>query len=302
MMGAMDHAEVREILEDAAIEPGGLERLMAGDTPSASLVAGHLAGCPDCAEELERLRRSVGLIAPAIRMVPPPELRERTLAYVAAVGRPRGAAVAATAAEPAAEPDAEEAPAPAPRAIPLAPVPAAPAPVSLAARRSMRLAPLLGLAAALVLAVAGGALVANSSRNAELHLQAAEIEALGDVARGTIRLDAQPDVHHVALTTAAAPAGAGPVGQLIYSPTSAEVVVVADGLPPAASGHEYRCWLEQDGRRTPIGKMFFGGSIAYWVGPVPALTSLSGPTTFGVSLVELGGADTHGQQVLAGQS
>ena len=45
MMGAMDHNEVRELLEDAAVEPGGLERLMAGDTPNAALVAGHLAGC-----------------------------------------------------------------------------------------------------------------------------------------------------------------------------------------------------------------------------------------------------------------
>ena len=48
MMGAMDHNEVRELLEDAAVEPGGLERLMAGDTPTAVLVAGHLAGCADC--------------------------------------------------------------------------------------------------------------------------------------------------------------------------------------------------------------------------------------------------------------
>ena len=45
----MDHNEVRELLEDAAVEPGGLERLMAGDTPNAALVAGHLAGCAECA-------------------------------------------------------------------------------------------------------------------------------------------------------------------------------------------------------------------------------------------------------------
>ena len=290
-MGAMDHADVRELLEDAAIEPGGLERLMAGDTPSASLVAGHLAGCPDCAEELERLRRSVELIAPAIRSVPPPELRERTLAYVAAVGRPRGAA-AATA------PLVEADPAPSLRPVSVAGSPAGPAPVSIAARRSVRLAPLLGLAAALVLAVSGGAFVANANRDAEARLQAAEIDALGDVARGTIRLDAQPDVQRVAL---AAPA-AGPTGELIFSPSSTEVVVVADGLAPAASGHEYRCWVEQAGKRMPIGKMFFGGSVAYWVGPVPALAALSGPATFGVSLVEIGGADGRGEQVLVGQS
>ena len=34
-MGAMDHSEVLELLQDAAVEPGGLERLMAGDTPTA---------------------------------------------------------------------------------------------------------------------------------------------------------------------------------------------------------------------------------------------------------------------------
>ena len=36
MKEAMDHNEVRELLEDAAVEPGGLERLMAGDTPNAA--------------------------------------------------------------------------------------------------------------------------------------------------------------------------------------------------------------------------------------------------------------------------
>src|SRR5438132_548822 len=47
MMGAMEHQEVRDILADAAVEPGGLERLMAGDSPTAALVASHLAGCPE---------------------------------------------------------------------------------------------------------------------------------------------------------------------------------------------------------------------------------------------------------------
>ena len=68
MKGVMDHEEVRELLEVAAVEPGGLDRLMAGDTPDAALVAGHLAGCAACAAELERLRRSVSAsIRPAVR-------------------------------------------------------------------------------------------------------------------------------------------------------------------------------------------------------------------------------------------
>jgi hypothetical protein len=163
MMGAMDHTEVREILEDAAIEPEGLSRLMAGDTPSASLVAGHLAGCDDCAEELERLRRSIGLIVPAIRAVPPPELRDRTLAYVAAVGRARGTEVvgsgdvAAASGDPRAEP-AE---------LPATGTGAATGSGPVALHRPSRLAPLLAMAAAIVLALTGGAFVANSSRDGE---------------------------------------------------------------------------------------------------------------------------------------
>ena len=48
----MEHAEALERIEIAAAEPDGLERLMAGDTPDAAAVAGHLAGCPSCASEL----------------------------------------------------------------------------------------------------------------------------------------------------------------------------------------------------------------------------------------------------------
>ena len=283
MMGAMEHSEVREILEDAAIEPGGLERLMAGDTPTASLVAGHLAGCPDCAAELERLRRSVALIAPVVRDVPPPELRERTLAFVAAVGRPRGL--------PIDDRVSERTEAGVPAAMPAAPAAAQPA------RRVSPLAPILGLAAALVVAVAGTAFVATSSRDGELRLQAAEIEALGDVARWTLRIDQSADAHRVAL---ASTTGSAVTGQLLYSPTSTELVVVADGLGPPAAGREYKCWVEADGKRSTIGKMFFGGDVAYWVGPVPELAGLGADATFGVSLVDLTTPDAPGEPVLTG--
>ena len=283
-METMDHSEVREILEDAAIEPGGLERLMAGDTPAAAIVAGHLAGCPDCAEELELLRRSVGLIRPTVRAVPPPELRERTLAYVAAIGRPRDAAVAAI---PAAE------------AIGRAAV--EPAPLPPVARRANvrrpRLFVLTGLAAALIVAVSGTALVVSNERNATINLQTAEIEALGDVARWTLRVDAQPDVRRVVLASVDSTATTD--GQIVFSPASTELVVVADGLRPSA-GHEYRCWVEVGGKRTPMGKMFFGGDLAYWVGTVPAVAGIPANASFGVSLLDLGAVDAPGQPVLAG--
>jgi hypothetical protein len=277
MMGEMDHLEVRDLLADAAIEPDGLDRLMAGDTPTAALVASHLAGCPDCTDELGRLQRSVGIIRPTVRAVPPPELRERTLAYVAALGRPRGAG-ASTSLPPTV---ATGAPLPATSARAARPVP--------------RLAMLAGLAAALVLAVTGTALLTSGSRDAVIRGQSAEIEALGDVARWTVRIDAQPDVQRIRL---ASTTGGPTTGTLVFSPTSTELAVIADQLPPPPAGHEYRCWVDAGGRRASIGKMFFGGDLAYWVGPVPQVAGLAPGATFGVSLVDLGATDQPGQPVL----
>lgn len=299
-MGDMDHSEVRELLEDAAIEPNGLERLMAGDTPAAALVASHLAGCPDCAAELQRLHRAVGLIRPAVGSVPPPELRERTLAYVAALGRPRGTAAATPGPAPAVGPASGAGPAPVVFRAPAVGAPAGVAtpPTSLDAARARRpiarLGVLAGLAAALVIAVTGTALIVSADRNRTITVQAAEIEALGDVARSTLRVDAEPDARRIVL----AGTTSGASGQIAFSPTSTEVVVVADGLAPAPAGKEYRCWVEVAGKRAPIGKMFFGGSLAYWVGDVPALKGVPADARFGVTLVDLAGGGGPGQDIL----
>jgi hypothetical protein len=293
MMGAMEHDEVRELLQDAAVEPGGLERLMAGDTPIAGAVAGHLAGCPECSDELERLRRSVAVIRPVVRAVPPPELRERTLAYVAAVGRPRGPAAGtadATGMGVAAAGAGESAPA-------MPGVPAAVEPQPIRGRRTASLRSLAALAAALIVAVAGTGALVSASRDGQAREQAAEIEALGDVARWTLRVDGQPDVRRVAL---ASTAGASGTGTVVLSPSAMEVVVVADALAHPAAGHEYRCWVEVNGARQPIGKMFFGGDLAYWVGPVAQIRNLPANARFGVSLVDLA-SGTVGQPVLEGE-
>ena len=285
MMDTMDHGEVRELLEDAAIEPGGLERLMAGDTPTASIVAGHLAGCPECTEELERLRRSVGLIRPAVRAVPPAELKERTMAYVAALGRPR--------AQPA---DRTVTGTPSlPPSAPSATVPALVAADGRHRDRTSRLGWIAGLAAALIVAVTGTAMLVNAGHQATSQALSDEIDALGDVARWTLRVDAQPDVRRIELASAT---GTTTKGSLVFSPTSTELVVVAEHLAPAPAGHEYRCWVEVDGHRTSIGRMFFGGSLAYWVGAVPGVGGLAPGARFGVSLVTLGSPDAPGEPVL----
>ncbi len=96
----MEHAEARELLEIAALEPDGFDRLAAGDTAEAAALAGHVAGCSECAAELERLRRASAVIREAVRTAPSADLRDRTLAYVAAVGRPRGGEVPAVQPEP----------------------------------------------------------------------------------------------------------------------------------------------------------------------------------------------------------
>ena len=91
-------------------------------------------------------------------------------------------------------------------------------------------------------------------------------------------------------------------GSLVYSPSTTELVVVADGLEPPAAGQEYRCWIEV-GRRSAqrVGRMFFGDDLAYWTGPAPAVSGVSGAATFGVSLVDASGSSIDTAPVLLGQ-
>ena len=84
----------------------------------------------------------------------------------------------------------------------------------------------------------------------------------------------------------------------MYSPSSTELVVVAEHLAPATAGHEYRCWVDVDGKRMGIGKMFFGGELAYWVGDVKSVAGLPPDAKFGVSLVDLVSTDAPGEVVL----
>ena len=302
-MGAMDHGEVREILEDAAIEPGGLERLMAGDTPTAALVASHLAACPDCTDELDRLRRATDVIGPVVRTTPAPELRERTLAYVAALGRPRATPVGAGLAGDTPAGDSSAPVVALPAAMPGRPM----NPAGITPLQARAFAPAFAVAAALILAVVGTAFVTSASRDAELQAraseaaaQAAKIEDLDEVAIWTLRVDGEPDVRRIELAGSAGASSAS--GTLVYSPGTTEVVIVAEGLPTPPTGHEYRCWAESGGARTPIGKMFFAGSLAYWVGTSAPVAGLAPDAAFGVTLIDLASPATPGQDVLLSRS
>jgi hypothetical protein len=283
----MDHEATREQLELAAVEPGGLDRLMAGDTVAAQAVAAHVAGCPPCADELARLQRAAPVIREIVREVPPPDLKARTLAAIRAEGVPRPLAVAAA---------------------PLLAAPIQAVPIDrdrLGAPRLFglprRVPPVVGwvatIAAAVVLSIVSTSLIVGNKVDSQLAGQQETISALEEVTTTALSVTAQPDEEHVALTGVSNPSLAG---SLAFSPSTTELVVVATGLTPPPTGLEYRCWVEIDGTRHRVGKMFFSQDLAYWVGETKAVSGLSGAATFGVSLVAAAGDSVASDPVLLG--
>lgn len=290
----MDHAEVLEIVELAAAEPGGLDRLVAGDTLEAASVAGHLAGCPDCVAELEGVRRAAGVLRDVVRTTPPPDLRARTLAYVTTVGRPRGpvpVAAAATSGETSSTvPDRESA--------------TARPSVEMGGNPSVARPWLFGLAATIVVSVlVSGAMVgalawrALDARDAALAEQTGVVAALSRVAAWGTRVAAEPDSRSVRLTS---PTGDAAVATIVYSPSTRELVIVAEDLDEPPAGEELRCWVEVNGERKPVGRMFFGGDLSYWAGEVDAVDGLEGDAKFGISLAGPDGTGGGSAPVLSG--
>ncbi len=287
----MEHAEALERIEIAAAEPDGLDRLMAGDTPDAAAIAGHLAGCPSCASELVRIRRTAALARNVIRAEPDPALRERTLAFVRSVGRDRSAAATAelAPAPTALTPSITVLPAPAGSTIGGAPAGATRRP----ARRGLAL---LAVAAAVVIAVGVGYAAGGAAKQSNLDGSAQEVAILGDAAATAMRIHAQPDAQQVQLLPT--PAGGDASGSLAFSADTGELVAVATGLGPEAPNEQYGCWVEVDGQRRRLGPMFWAGDLWTWAGPVEGLDSLPPGATFGVSLSSADGA--KGEPVLTG--
>ena len=290
----MDHEGTREQLELAALEPAGLERLMAGDTATAQAVAAHLAGCASCSDELVRLGRASALIREGVRELPPPDLKARTLAAIRIEGVQRPL-VAAAAPSVAVARDV------------LAPMPATPQPVALpvaavSARNRPSRGQLIGwfgaIAAAVVLSVVATTFLIGSRVDEQLAAQNATVAALEKLTTATIEVTAEPDAQHVALAGVTDPKLDG---SLVFSPATTELVVVSYGLTNPPAGQEYRCWVEVNGQRQRVGKMFFSNDLAYWAGDVPAVSGLSGAATFGVSLVDATGQSIETDPVLAGQ-
>jgi hypothetical protein len=280
----MDHDDALEALQLAATEPGGLDRLMAGDTPVAALLAGHIAGCDSCATEAERLRRAAPLLRDVVRTTPPADLRARTLALVREQGVVR---------DPSATPGPVQV-----AGLAAVPEPAAPIPAATAPRRGSVLPWVAGIAAAVVLSVVASTLIVGARVDDQLAAQQRGIAGLEAVTSATLAITADPDAGRVALASTDA---TDTSGSLLFSPSTTELVVVADGLTEPPEGQEYRCWLLVDGQRQDVGKMFFADDLAFWVGETPEVATVEPGTTFGVSLTEVDDPSLEADPVIVGE-
>lgn len=265
----MDHAEALALIEEAALEPGGLDRLMAGDTSESVALAGHLVGCEDCTTALAALRRTTDVLRLVAADTPSPDLRERTLALVAAVGRPRGAAGATGG----------------PVAIGAAGVgPGVVARLrdafSVRSRR-WALAAVAGAAAFGLLAAASFVAADLQGQLDRTRQEAARTQLLASQVETLLR---QPNVRTVPLVTA----DGSTAGELIFDATSEQLAVLSTTLPAPPEGKEYRCWVDEPGGRASIGRMWFENGLAYWSGAGQEVTDWTAGSTFGVSLETIG--------------
>jgi hypothetical protein len=266
-MSAMDHGTAHERIEDLLLEPGRLAALPTSRAPEDAALRDHLAGCPACRADLDgwaRMQAAVSDALPAsidaanIAVQPvelPPSLRARVLASV----RPAAAETS------------------------LAPVPMAGGSRRWAIGSPPRAA-WLGLAAALVVMIVGAGVLVRQA--AELSTAQEEAQGLTQAVAAVDRILSEPGHRVVGLTTPQGAAG----GSISW--TRHDLVVLSTALAAPKPGEIYRCWLNSDGQGWAVGRMYFAGDTAYWVGSLDEWASFEiGPTTkFRVSL-EPPGAD-----------
>ena len=295
----MAHETTIEAIELAALEPGGLDRLMAGDTETSRAVAAHLVDCESCTAALAAVHRDSLVIADVVATTPAPDLRARTLETVRRSGVRRGADETQSGAAAAAAASVEPASAAAPAPVTADEGAAVTVPAAGSARRRVNLGWVASIAATVLLSVGLTAFVVGERNEAELAAQQTAIDGLQHMTTAAMTIAAEPDATSVAL---AGTDDAALEGSVLFSPTTAELVVVATGMTEPPATQEYMCWMDSGSGRVRIGKMFFGGDLAYWAGDSAAVEGLDGPATFGVSLVDVGSSSTDTDPVLLGES
>jgi hypothetical protein len=264
-------ARTREALEIAAVEPHGLDILAEARTPEDATVVAHVAACAECAAEAARLREIAVLLRSGFAPSPTPDLRERTLAYVGAVGRPRAST--------------------------------APRPVALPRGAPSRRVALVGLAMAAIVVVAVGAtaLVATGVVRSELAAERDRAAQLARKASTALRLLDDPAAIRIPM---AGPGGFSGVAVISTSGYGGGITgaVVAPGLPEAAAGSEYVCYVVIDGQRRFVGRMAGDGTMHAWAGPLDAFADARPGSVgeYGVLLVPAGSGSVEGVPVMTG--
>lgn len=267
-MTALGHAEAHERLADLALEPGALDRL---GPPATDPLSAHVAVCETCAAEVRAWREThagleaargagvdhadLGDLATEDRIEVPAGLRGAVLRAVRDLPK---ADLHDGGVEPAARPSPTQ---PAERG-----------------RRPDVVRHLLPLVAVLgILAISAGLLIDQSFRLDRSRQETIALEAATATLDRVLR---DPDHRVVDLRGAD-----GTVrGSLSWS--SHDVVVLTTALEPPPPDRVYRCWIERDGVRSPVGSMWFAGGTAFWNGSLDewATISLDAVGTFGVSL------------------
>ena len=281
----MQHVEVNSLLADLALEPNRLARLDDDRSPDVVALRTHLAECQLCGADLESWRRTWAIVGAELQgdEVPdhlraPAALRSKTLAMIAAVGRSSDRSQRLTAMGGSPEMGGSQE-----ASLPV--LPAEPAPNgrqgASASRRWMhrgRWMPWMAVAAALVISLGAGSLA--WSRTHDLDSARKENLRLTATAATLDRVLATPAHRVVTLWTPDGMAG----GTVAWS--GSEIAVITTALPSPSVGQSYRCWIERDGVRTPIGPMWLSGSTGYWAGPIDGFAGLLSPgARLGVSPV-----------------
>ena len=280
----MDHAEAHELIADIALEPARLEALATASDQVSIAIRGHLETCEACRDELaalvasnRKVRLATGLDADDQRgrvadlaaesgpIAVPSGLKASILSRIGDEPSATLAEVARDHGRPAPPTDSR--------------------PPATTGRRPFGLARFV-VAAAVVVVVAVGVAFGVGARGMASALDTARAGSahLEAVAAALDRILSTPDHHSVVLFAA----DGTPGGTVSWS--EADVVVLASSLPPPGPDRLYRCWIEQEGVRTPIGTMSVVDGTASWAAPLSRYGgALRSGNRLGVSLVSTDG-------------
>lgn len=288
----MDHAEAHERIADLALEPRRVIDLETDPTPEALALLAHVRSCTACQADLDAWRRTheavlatASLAEPATAAGSDPAGRPDVLtpdgpSQPPASLREAVAAIPGHSLRPL-EDDARQ---------PLAWAASAARP---AGRRTGWRLPALAAVLVIGLVVGLGAVVADQVGRADVARH--QVDQLVGLSKSVDRV--LRDADHTAISLVGL--DGEPAGTAAWS--SAEIVVMSTALTPPGVGAEYRCWVEHDGQRTPIGAMRFADGVAYWSGPLDRYDDLPFEGgRLGVSL-EVTGQPGTGAPVLLGE-